>query len=307
MNEKNQLSDEAVDRLLRIASEQPPVPADAAARVRAAVHQTWQQDVSRRRFQRRAYTFGSLAAAAAIAVVLFLMPQRATIPAAAVARLERSVGGVHVNGSQIETAEDGRATFVLADGTRFRLDHNSRLTLGDTKMMTLDRGAIYIESAESGLEVHTKLGVARDIGTRFEVRVSDGGESVRVRDGIVDFTHRGKVHRVIAGQALAISTLDVVTLPLTSYDDSWDWTGTIAPPFSIEGRSVSSFASWVSSETGMTVRYASPELQLRAQRTTLHGSIGDLTPSVACREILPTAGLHCTSKRGVITIVGGAR
>src|SRR6185369_10670924 len=96
MNEREQLSDRSVEQLLRIASEQPPVPADAAARVREAVYQAWQQDVAKRRFRRRVVTMSSLAAAAAIALVFVLVPHGAIAPQRVAAKLERNVGTVHV-------------------------------------------------------------------------------------------------------------------------------------------------------------------------------------------------------------------
>ena len=304
MNERHELSDESVERLLRIASEKPAVPHEAEARVRASVHQAWQQDVAKRRFRRRVWTASSLAAAAAIAIVFLAIPHQtittAPLPAA---KLERSIGTVHVRaasdgGTLIETGADGRASFRLDSGTEFRIDRDSRVSVG--REFTVIAGALYVTSAERGLAVRTRFGVARDIGTRFEVRVEGDTELVRVRDGIVDF----ETHRALAGEQLLIKQGGVTKSPLATDAAEWSWTESVAPAFTIEGRSVSSFVAWVASESGMHVQYESNELRLRAERTSLHGSIGDLTPAVACRAILPTAGMRCTATNGVLHIDG---
>jgi len=307
MNERNKLSDESVERLLRIASEQPAVPSDAEARVRAAVHQAWQQEVATRRFRRRVWTMSSLAAAAAIAVVVILMPHPTVMPppAAPAAKLERSFGTVHVRaangGTEIVTAADGRASFRLDSGTEFRIDRNSRVVLVSGTAFTVDRGAVYIATAERGVEVRTRFGVARDIGTRFEVRLDGDTELVRVREGIVAFED---LARVSAGEQLQIRSGTVSKSAIAPHAEEWSWTESVAPLFTIEGQSVASFVAWVASESGLRVQYESNELRLRAQRTTLHGTIGELAPAVACATILPTAGMRCTAAKGVLHIDG---
>jgi ferric-dicitrate binding protein FerR (iron transport regulator) len=302
MNERHELSDESVERLLRIASEKPAVPSETEGRVRAAVHQAWQQDVAKRRFRRRVWTVSSLAAAAAIAVVFLSIPRQTIAPPVPAAKLERSVGTVHVRaadgGTLIETGADGRASFRLDSGTEFRIDRNSRVSVG--RDFTVIAGALYVASAGRGLAVRTRFGVTRDIGTRFEVRVEGETELVRVRDGIVEF----ETHRAVAGEQLEITRSGVTKSPLATHAAEWSWTESVAPAFTIEGTSVSSFVTWVSTESGMNVQYTSDDLRLRAQRTTLHGSIGELTPAVACGAILPTAGMRCTAADGVLHIDG---
>jgi len=306
MNERHELSDESVERLLRIASEKPAVPSEAEARVRAAVHQAWQQDVAKRRFRRRVWTVSSLAAAAAIAIVFLSIPRQTIAPAFPAAKLERSVGTVHVRaadgGTLIETGADGRASFRLDSGTEFRIDRNSRVSVG--RDFTVIAGALYVASTERGLVVRTHFGVARDIGTRFEVRVDGDRELVRVREGLVECMVEFETHRAAAGEQLEITRSGVTKSALATHAAEWSWTESVAPAFTIEGSSVSSFVAWVASESGMSVQYASNDLRLRAQRTTLHGSIGDLTPAVACGAILPTAGMRCTATNGVLHIDG---
>jgi len=216
--------------------------------------------------------------------------------------LARSIGTVHVStvedGTLIETGADGRASFRLDSGTELRIDRNSRVSVG--RAFTLDRGALYIASAERGLEVRTRFGVARDVGTRFEVRLDGNMELVRVRDGIVEF----EGHRANAGEQMEIERGAVTKSVLATHAAEWSWTESVAPVFTIEGSSVASFVAWVASESGMSVQYESNDLRLRAQRTTLHGSIGDLRPTVACGAILPTAGLRCKAIDGVLHIEG---
>ncbi len=60
------------------------------------------------------------------------------------------------------------------------------------------------------IEIRTALGTARDVGTRFEVRLGDGALRVRVRDGVVEVDHAGETHEAGAGAEL---TLDAAGTP----------------------------------------------------------------------------------------------
>src|SRR5436190_1443620 len=67
-------SDDAIAALVRLAGRRPPVPEDAARRVREAVHDEWMQTISRRRRTRWIGSAAAVAAAAAMIVVLRMMP-----------------------------------------------------------------------------------------------------------------------------------------------------------------------------------------------------------------------------------------
>lgn len=297
--------EDTVERLIKLAGPRPAVPIDIAARVKANVHDAWRAEVDKRSRARWIWTL-PLAAAIATAVILTIT-NRPTAPATPwiVARIER-VSGVNTlttgqqiaSRSTIDTA-NGRASVRLPDGTTVRIDDHSRVRFDTPHRIALQAGAVYITSAHSGLRVETPYGLVRDIGTRFEVRLTVNMARVRVRDGIVMVGAK----RATRGQQLAFQTpAEVFADSARTWGTEWEWTNDVAPNFAIEGTRVSDFVNWVAGERGIDILYDSQATKARAERTTLHGSIASLRPDVAAKAILPTAGLHATIDDGVITV-----
>ena len=305
MNEDEK--DEDVQRLLRLTGRRPPVPQEIEARVRSRVHEAWRSEVdaaategTRRRF----IVALPLAAAAAIAFVLFVRPSRQQIaPAAPIARIERAVGDVRVPAALVPLSAiatgDGRAAIRMSDGTSVRVDSRTRLRLDDARTFTLASGAIYIDTARSGVRVRTPFGIIRDIGTKFEVRVRDAGARVRVRDGEVAIGkhHARRGEQLDVGRGGSVSTDRIMT-----WGDDWSWVNDVAPPFAVEGKRVAEFVIWFASESGMEVRYDSQPTSRKAATAVLHGSIGNLGPVAAAEAVLPAAGLRADVKNGVLTV-----
>ena len=73
------------------------------------------------------------------------------------------------------------------------------------------------------------------------------------------------------------------TARVATWGGEWDWTMDLTPPFALEGTTVANFLGWVSTESGLEVRYATPATEQRAKQTTLHGSVGNLHPDVAAK------------------------
>jgi len=205
-------------------------------------------------------------------------------------------------GSLVRTQTGDRAALWLADGRSVRLDVNTEIRLDSEASISLDSGAVYLESSGSstaGAEVRTSFGTARDIGTQFEVRLSGGTLDIRVREGLVSLTRDNKDYQIAHGITFSIDADGVVsTSSITAFDPVWGWTQEIAPPFEIEGRSVLAFLDWVSSETGLSIRFADPEAEQAAATTILHGTIEGLSPSEAPTVLLPVARLDRSGARG---------
>lgn len=118
-------------------------------------------------------------------------------------------------GTVIDTGTaPGRAAVRLAGGASVRLDSDSRVEVASASVLRLERGALYIDAAAVGdaVEVRTTLGVVRDIGTQFEVRLmgraagpGDGALRVRVREGAVTLERDGSVEEAGAGEELALA------------------------------------------------------------------------------------------------------
>jgi ferric-dicitrate binding protein FerR (iron transport regulator) len=198
----------------------------------------------------------------------------------------------------------------LAGGPTVRLDIQTRLRFVSAAALELERGALYVDSGSgsrhAAIEIRTPVGTARDIGTRFAVRVLDATKPaliVRVRDGEVLTRHRGHSYLTPAGQELLLRRDGTTERRAASpHGPEWDWVLEASPGFDIEGRSLREFLDWVSSETGWRIVFADPGLADSAAGILLHGSIGNLRPDRAPFAVLPGAGLEGEVVDGTLVV-----
>jgi FecR-like protein len=305
--------EERIQRLLRVADAGPAIPAGGEERIRAAVRPLWQTEV-RKRSARRVLVSATLAAAAA--ALLFFIPflMRSPVPAAPpmpVARVELVRGPLDRSlqqkvlfaGSRVRTPPGGRAALRVAQGSSLRLDSDTTIRLVSAHVVELEHGAIYIDSgglSAQPMEVRTRFGVVRDVGTRFEVRAEDH-LLVRVREGSVHVDAHSQDFLVKAGFESQIES-DGSQAIKSSTPHRNTWTSSVAPPIPIEGRSVAALLDWCSRESGLAVRYGDREAEHIALTTLLHGSMNDLQPVEAAEVILPTAGLQVARGNGELVI-----
>jgi len=209
------------------------------------------------------------------------------------------------------TEPEGRASLRLATGATVRLDAESRLRLVSASVLQLDRGTVYVDTGSperpgAALEVRTTLGVARDVGTQFLVRLV-GAEAealaVRVREGVVAVERGGQAFRAGAGRELVLHRDGrVERRPAAGHGPAWEWTMAAAPAFELEGRTLAELLAWVSRETGWRLLYEDPELAAAAEGIVLHGSLGELRPDQAPFALLPSAGLEGELRGGVLVV-----
>ena len=324
--------------LVRLVGPRETVPDDRRHRVRAAVHAQWRQHTrTRSRRLTVGWSLGALAAAALVLIALRLsvrddaagsIQQQALATIEALNGTAQLVGGsdtpVGVRlfqigdrirvGDGVETMMGGVAALRLSGGAAVRLDRGTRIRLLSETALALEAGAIYVDSGNApgapSLEVRTALGVARDIGTRFEVRFNGSALRVRVRDGLVRVNHRRQSHEASRGEEL---TLDgdgsVLRRPVPVFGAGWAWTFPLARPFELEGRSLRDFLDWIAGENGWQLRFADSTVERKSRTTILHGSILGLTPAEALAAVLPTSGVEHSLENGVllVQIAGGAR
>lgn len=314
-------SNDPVGLLLRRAGHRPRPPAGSEAEIRHVVHAAWQAKMAERgaeRFRRRRQQTWYLAAAAVLGLLVGgLAWRQAMAPAGPSAVVVASVetwfpavadgdaegGASLVAGDEITTAEDQRVALRLAGGASVRVDHGSRLVLGDKGRIELRQGALYIDSEGSrGLEIHSPWGVARNLGTQFEVRLHDDGLRLGVRQGRVALDIDGTTHEAPAGMALEVTAAGVETSELAAQDESWDWVLAAAPSFEIEGRTLSEALAWIGRETGWEIRWQDAELEREAGPTRLHGTLDGLRPDQAHQLVVPSAGLEARLDNGVLRI-----
>ncbi len=218
-----------------------------------------------------------------------------------------TIGSIVVSSTRLRTGPNGRAAFELVDGGSLRLDVATRVRLTSAGAIELDRGAVYIDTdgraPDAAVEVRTQLGVARDIGTRFEVRRPDESLIVRVRGGRVVVDRGGAELVVTQGTGVTLGEDGSRSVDGVRADGpEWDWAQRIAPPFEIEGRTAASFLRWASRETGRSVRFADADVERLATGAVLHGSIEGLTPHQALDAVLPGCGLEAVRRPGVLVV-----
>jgi ferric-dicitrate binding protein FerR (iron transport regulator) len=311
--------DDALVQLLRAAGRRDPVPAERTARVKAHVRAHWQGTVRRQKWQRRGLAGLGLAAAVALA---FATWQRSRLEAPIVAVLERSEGAVwftqRAPGERpsalraqtgIETGDAGRAALRLKGGASLRIDVLSRARLVSETEIHLERGAVYLDTGgrtdAASLVVRTALGVARDVGTQFEVRVSGPGVRLRVREGLVHLESDGPAHTARPGDELRLAPGgSVVRAAVPLQGAEWEWTQAIAPAFVLEGHSLRGFLDWYSRETQLAVDATRVPEGVRFDAILVHGSLDGLTPSEALAAVLPTCGLTHRQEGATLVLEG---
>jgi ferric-dicitrate binding protein FerR (iron transport regulator) len=192
-----------------------------------------------------------------------------------------------------------------------RFDHGSRARLVSASVLELGAGAVYVDSgrqspaSRNALEVHTSFGVVRDIGTQFEVRLSNSSLRVRVRSGVVEVRRgvRGDdVSSARPGTELTLGPTGASSRAVMAYGPEWAWAASLAPAFEIEGRTLGAFLEYLCREQGWTLAYEDPKLTLEASGIILHGQTTGLQPSEALAVVLATTGLTHRFEDGALVV-----
>ena len=331
--------DRPADRLADLLQLSGPRRSPAPERIeqaRAAAREAWQQELQIARFakRRRIMRLSIITLAAAAGLIIAVLVRRpadvAPVADAVTARLE--AGAVLVdNGplsrgdairanATVSTDAGRRATLRLGNGAELRLDADSavRFPGGATAgTVALDRGALFVNTGSTAaerrsVEIRTAAGVARDIGTSFEVRVIGDATRVRVRDGIVQLVPLVRTggdaaaHNAERGVELLASRTGVARRDVGTSGSEWNWIALAAPPLEVDGKTLSVFLDWVAREGGWTIRFADEALRRSASSIVLRGSIDGLTPEQALEAILPTCGLAHRIANGTVTIDRGS-
>ena len=302
--------------LLDAAGRRPRLPEEEVAPIRAAAREVFQRQ-ARRNARRRHVVWAagaSLAAGLLLAIGLTLRSPAAPGDGRPVATVEMMAGDVAVldaegrpaasqtvlSGAVLRTGESGRAAVRLPGGTSVRIDAGSAVRLDSPRLVSLERGAVYVDSGPAGtpgqeVEIATSLGSVRHVGTQFETRLlpRSGGPAlrVRVREGTVLVEQEGETHRVRAGDELVLAAGSrPERAGISVHGPGWDWIQRTAPPFEIEGARLVDFLDWASRETGLPWRLAGLGAGSRPEDVILHGSIEGLTAEDALAVVLPSSG-----------------
>jgi len=310
------------DDLMRDLLRQPrPTAVDAAraARVRPAVHAAWKEAA---RGTRRWKRWAALAAAAVLVFAAALTlpnwrrergapqvsaPIASTLFATSEVVFQGRVGGGLTPGTAVST-NGGRAAIALANGVELRLDSDTAITLDTGRRVSLERGAIYLDSSNrqgppEPVEIVARGTVIRDIGTRYEVRLSDQELRVRVRDGRVEVSGAFGMRAADPGGQLRVTSSGVLSGRASTSGADWDWIVRAVRPPRLEGRPLPEFLAWAEREGGRLIRFADPALERANAATIVYGVIERLTVEEALDVVLPSCGLARRTDGDVITIV----
>jgi len=325
MTEVDTGEEEVTARLLRLAGA-PDRPSLAdTTRVRDVVHREWQMD--RRRRRSRQATALVLGVAAVLMTAVWLIRPRQAMPAGSVvAAVERIQGRPVVDlssrdaapqplsmvasiraGAVVETDDRSRAALRSVSGASVRIDRGSRVRFLEPAVIDVLAGAAYVSTADGqrGFEVRTPVGTLRDVGTRFEVRLTGAGLQLRVRAGSVEVRRRDDVATVRGGTQATVSASSIHITDVAIHGSDWAWTMDVAPPFAIEGRPVRAFLEHVADEQGWRLHYADAHVADVAARTIIHGSVDGLGAEDALRSVLMTSGLRHSLRDGDLLVSGG--
>jgi ferric-dicitrate binding protein FerR (iron transport regulator) len=316
-------ADDVTARLVRLAGVRPGVDPDRAARMRQAFVRDAVTSARARRRRRVVTAVGVLGAAAAVAVVFRVAvptPRRSGAQVATVERLDGAAGvdaggtltpvtvsQVLRGGDTLSTGVGGRVAFRLGPDVSVRLDEGSRVRLADVRTLELTEGAVYIDSgAGAPLEVRTSLGTVHDIGTQFEVRLSDGAVRVRVRSGLVEIRRGSEIAAAHPGTELVFEPGVIRSRPAPTHGPTWAWSAALAPPLEIDGQPLDGFLRALCREQGWTLAYADAALARDASGMILRGSSKGLGPTDALAVALATTGLTHSLENGVLRVARDA-
>jgi ferric-dicitrate binding protein FerR (iron transport regulator) len=311
----NPFEEDAIARLLRSAGERDQPDAALADQVRVAVEAEWRNLVAARRRRRSVTGWAAAAGVAAAALAVWLTPPLFDGDRPAVATVVIASGPVEyrdgpegawaplrsgatiASSQEIRTTADSRAALELASGLELRLDTASQLAFEDRDLALLEQGAAYVDSGNApvalacGFALRTAAGTVRHLGTQYEARFDAGRLLVAIREGSVRIDTPGGAVSAVAGEQILLDRGRVTRADIAAHDTAWDWVGSVAPTFTIEGRPLSEFLHWAARETGRSIVYVSPEAEREAAQVVLRGSIEGLRPDESIGAVGSTTGL----------------
>ena len=292
--------EEQIAALLRMAGPRPRVSDERAARVRAAVHEEWQRNVKRR----SGVKWLAVAAAVIVAVILIIpRAKQPTNPPAIVAQVQAIRGTT--TPTLTPSASIAEATWIETltgstlsldwNGATLRLGEGTRVQL-DARTASLERGILYFDGAHSGITIKTRFGEIRDIGTQFEVRLSESSLRVRVREGRIDLRRGGRVDIAEAATELIADGTSVTKNAIAVSGAEWKWIEDAAPPLRLEGLTLLDALARVAREKGLRV-----ELRGVDGNARLHGNV-DFTPDEALDAATAATSASYRIKDGTLIV-----
>lgn len=287
------MNEDSIEKLLKAAGSRPEPEEEMAEAIRRATHSAWLDVVAeeKRKNQRKWLRYASVAAVLVLVAGFFGLntnfhSQENDRALASVSFLN---GGYQINGEThthvaplmsgdtLQTDENSLMSVVLEDKTAITVAPGTELTFTDFAHINLIKGRVYVDSpdANTSIVITTSWGSIEDIGTQYEVEVTDQ-LTVAMREGkvkmLIDNTPHFASFNAGLGDVLSVSKDRQIDLTqVESTDPRWNWTTAAVPHQSIEGMSVHELMNWASRVTGKEIIYADARVEASANRTLLHG------------------------------------
>ena len=284
-----------IGKLIKLAGARETVPEERFERVRRNVQAHWQDVLTGQHLEKRRGRFYITAIAASLILVAgatFMLWNIVHVPTVnPLATVDRVLGTVQIQNepahkastvnadTPVITGENGRVALRMSGGQSLRIDTSSHVIVHSPNHISLQAGAIYIDTAlaaeEEPILVSTPLGSAQDIGTQFQVRLTGTLLVVGVRQGLVEVSQTGKPN-------LSINKGYYVELagggesrqhPLQTDAPDWAWIDTVAPEFDIQDATLAQYLKWYAQEYGVELVWADAESESLAASARLSGSI----------------------------------
>jgi len=309
--------------LLRRAGRRELPSAEITARVFAATRAAWQDDLQRRRQQRRWVSVAASVALAAIGVTFWL---RSATPGVIVAQVTRGAGDLELvraarampRGEPVTEVRAGDSLRVTGSigvvlhtpsGLTMRVAAGTQLDWRDAHRIDLRNGRLYVDSdgagaADTRLVLVTPLATVEHVGTRFAVQSDAGQLRVAVRDGRVSVTpRRGTAVQLERGDVLEATPDGQLRRLQSAFDDSdWTWVDALAPATLIDGRSLYDVLVELAHQGGLQLRFATSDVELAARALPLNGQPLQLGTRAALNAILAATPFEAQFTGGELLI-----
>ena len=328
------VDDAQVRDLLKSAGPRPELPEGDLKAIRAAARTEWKDLVSRQQHPaEKSSRLRPLALAASVVLVIafvawWMSTTMRDLPVAGevFATIELSEGqteqGLAVGdevlvGAELVTPRSSddtsiRLTLRLASGSSLRIDRGSTVVVNSPDQVELVRGAVYLDTGSDAAEsyptfIKTAFGTVHHVGTQYETRILDSGDSlrIRVREGRVSLESESATHDIDSGKQLRVG-LDGDAIPsqIPPYGPEWDWIEASAPGIDTAGMSLHVYLEWVARETGRSIVFETRALEARASEIELGTQTYGMNPLQSLAAMLPASHLKFELQNGSILIYG---
>ncbi|HEX5788018.1 MAG TPA: FecR family protein, partial [Woeseiaceae bacterium] len=193
----------------------------------------------------------------------------------------------------VQTAKDSGLGLRM-NGASVRLDEDSRIELEADNRLYLQRGRVYVDTADGAgdaLVVRTDQGSIVHLGTQYLVAIAGDELSVAVREGAVRIDGRYYDASAAAGEQVTLNgTRRPAVNGVAGFGGAWRWTEALAPRPDLDGLPAARFLAWVSDETGYRLAFDDDAAERIATTTVLKGAV-DEDPRTALRLRLLTMDL----------------